>query len=144
MDDAFRKSASAGSVINRTGKSKKSGSFSPSFGVHQGLIKDPNWPPAQMPAEGTAAARRHRRVQIPFVIDVRGDRYDVTGDISQGGAMFLLGNALEQKAVDIVLGDSIARVEVLSISKKGSTFAHHCRFLNTHQGAQVWAAVQAL
>ena len=144
MDDAFRKSASPSSVINRSAKSKKAGRFSPSFGVHQGLIKDPNWPPAEMPEKGTAAARRSKRVLLPFHIVVQGETYPVQGDISEGGAMFLLGNELQQKTVDIKLGDALARVEILSVSKKGKAWAHHCRFLETKKAKLVWAAVQAL
>lgn len=143
MDDGFRKSASPSSVINRTGKSKKAGRFSPSFGVRHGLIKDPNWPPAEMPEKGSASARRSKRVLLPFAIVVQGERYPVTGDISEGGAMFLLGNELQQKTVDIALGDHSARAEILSVSKKGKTWAHHCRFLDAKKARALWAAVQA-
>lgn len=141
MHDAHSKSGSVSSVINRSGRSTASGKFSPSFGVHRGLIKDPNWPPAQFPEHGTAASRRFRRVETKFVISVRGEELEVKGDVSEGGAMFLLDRRLEVKALHVVVGGKAARAEVLSCSKKGNLFAHHCRFTSVDEAQPVWAAV---
>ncbi len=141
MHDAFTKSASVSSVINRTSTSKASGKFSPSFGVRHGLIKDPNWPPAEFPEHGTAASRRFRRIDGAFDVAVRGDVVKVKGDLSQGGAMFLLDRRVETKVVDIGLKGQWARAEVLSTSKKGTLFAHHCRFIDASESQPVWEAI---
>lgn len=141
MHDAFSKAGSVSSVINRTGRSTASGKFSPSFGVHRGLIKDPNWPPAQFPEHGTAASRRFRRVDTSFVVATRGEELSVKGDISEGGAMFLLDRRVDTKVVDVVFNGQSARAEVLSCSKKGHLFAHHCRFLDQSESKPVWQAV---
>ncbi|HEY1088870.1 MAG TPA: PilZ domain-containing protein [Archangium sp.] len=141
MSDVFTKANSVGSVINRKGHSTASGKFSPSFGVRRGLIKDPNWPPAQFPEHGTAASRRFRRVELNFDVELRGESVSVRGDVSQGGAMFLLDRRVETKHVDIVAKGKAARAEVLSTSKKGNAFAHHCRFIDSSESMPVWEAV---
>jgi hypothetical protein len=141
MDNVFTKSNSVGSMINRTGRSTAAGKFSPSFGVRRGLIKDPNWPPAQFPEHGTAASRRFRRVEATFDVALRGEQVRVNGDVSEGGAMFLLDRRVETKVVDVVVQGKAARAEVLSASKKGHFFAHHCRFLDSAESLPVWEAV---
>jgi hypothetical protein len=141
MSDVFTKSSSVGSVIHRQGHSTASGKFSPSFGVRRGLIKDPNWPPAHFPEHGTAASRRFRRVESTFDIALRDEQIEVKGDVSQGGAMFLLNRRLENKHVDIVVKGRSAKVEIVSTSKKGNAFAHHCRFLDISESGPVWEAV---
>lgn len=141
MHDAFTKSSSVSSVINRTAQSKASQKFSPSFGVRRGLIKDPNWPPAEFPEHGSAASRRFRRVELPFEVAVRGEQVAVKGDISEGGAMFLLDRRVETKVVDVVVHGKVARAEVLSTSKKGALFAHHCRFTDSSEALPVWDVV---
>lgn len=143
MDNQFTKAQSISSVINRKTESKPSGKFSPSFGVHRGLIKDPNWPPAEFPEHGTAASRRFRRIESTFGVELRGEALEVTGDISQGGAMFLLDRKVETRVVDIVVNGQAARAEVLSASKKGAVFAHHCRFIDAAEAQPVWEAVAA-
>jgi hypothetical protein len=141
MDNVFTKSTSGSSVIKRVGRSSASGKFSPSFGVHRGLIKDPNWPPAEFPEHGTAASRRFRRVEAKFEVALRGAQVTVQGDVSEGGAMFLLDRRVETKVVDVVVKGKAARAEVLSASKKGSLYAHHCRFLDSAEALPVWEAV---
>lgn len=141
MSDVFTKSSSVASVIHRKGHSSASAKFSPSFGVHHGLIKDPNWPPAQFPEHGTAASRRFRRVEFSFGVELRGEAHQVRGDVSEGGAMFLLDRRVETKNVDIVVKGVVARAEVLSTSKKGASFAHHCRFIDAAEARPVWEAV---
>ena len=141
MSDVFTKSGSISSVINRKGHSTASGKFSPSFGVHRGLIKDPNWPPAEFPEHGTAASRRFRRVEMTFGVELRGETREVHGDVSEGGAMFLLDRRVETKHVDIIVKGVAARAEVLSASKKGASFAHHCRFIDSAEALPVWEAV---
>ncbi len=141
MDNAFTSSNSVGSVARRRVRSKASAKFSPSFGVHRGLIKDPNWPPAEFPEHGTAASRRFRRVETAFDVGLRGESVTVVGDVSQGGAMFLLGRRVETKVVDIMVQGVSARAEVLSTSKKGALWAHHCRFLDAAESMPVWQQV---
>lgn len=141
MSDVFTKAGSVSSVINRKGHSTASGKFSPSFGVHRGLIKDPNWPPAEFPEHGTAASRRFRRVEMQFGVELRGEAHQVRGDVSEGGVMFLLDRKVETKHVDIIVKGLAARAEVLSASKKGTAFAHHCRFIDSAEALPVWEAV---
>jgi hypothetical protein len=141
MSDVFTKSSSVASVINRKGHSTNAGKFSPSFGVRRGLIKDPNWPPHEFPEHGSASSRRFRRVETSFGIELRGEAHDVKGDVSEGGAMFLLDRKLDSKQVDIIVKGHAARAEVLSASKKGNFFAHHCRFLDASESLPVWQAV---
>ena len=141
MTDVFTKSGSVGSVIHRQGQSTASGKFSPSFGVRRGLIKDPNWPPAHFPEHGTAASRRFRRVESTFDLSFRGEQIEVKGDVSQGGAMFVLNRRLDTKQIEIVVKGHKAKAEVLSTSKKGNAFAHHCRFLDVSESGPVWEAV---
>lgn len=142
MHDAHSKSGSiSSSVSKRSTKSTAAGKFSPSFGVRRGLIKDPNWPPAQFPEHGTAASRRFRRVDTKFIISVRGEEAEVKGDVSEGGAMFLLDRRLDAKTVHVVVGGKAARAEILSCSKKGNAYAHHCRFTSADEAQPVWAAV---
>lgn len=141
MSDVFTKSSTISSVINRKGHSLASGRFSPSFGVHRGLIKDPNWPPAQFPEFGTAKARRFRRVEMSFSVELRGATVNVQGDVSEGGAMFLLDHEVDTKVVDVIVTSKVARAEVLSVSRRGNAFAHHCRFVDTAEARPVWEAV---
>ncbi len=143
MHDAFTRATSVQSVINRKGHTSASRKFSPSFGVHHGLIKDPNWPPAVFPEHGTAASRRFRRVEMNFYVELRGETVTVQGDVSAGGAMFLFDRKVETKVVDVVVLGKVARAEVLSISKKGELFAHHCRFIDLGEARPVWDAVAA-
>lgn len=141
MTDVFTKASSVGSVITRQGRSMASGKFSPSFGVHRGLIKDPNWPPARFPEHGTAAARRFRRVELGFEVELRGETASVKGDVSEGGAMFLLDRRVATRHVDIVVKGRVARAEVLSTNEQGNGFAHHCRFIDADEALPVWQAV---
>jgi hypothetical protein len=55
--------------------------------------------------------------------------------------MFLLDRRVETKHVDIVVKGKAARAEVLSASKKGHAFAHHCRFIDSAEALPVWEAV---
>lgn len=141
MDNTFTSAGSFSSVSRRRVRSKASEKFSPSFGVHRGLIKDPNWPPAAMPEGGSAASRRFRRVEAKFDVELRGESVTVVGDISQGGAMFLLSRKVETKVVDIVVQGRAARAEILSTSQKGDLFAHHCRFLDSSESLPVWHTI---
>ena len=141
MSDVFTKSNSVSSVIHRKGHSTAAGKFSPSFGVRRGLIKDPNWPPHEFPEHGSAASRRFRRVEMAFGIELRGEAHQVKGDVSEGGAMFLLEHKVDSKHVEIIVKGHAARAEVLSASKKGNFFAHHCRFLDSSESLPVWEAV---
>ncbi|MFO0595739.1 MAG: PilZ domain-containing protein [Myxococcaceae bacterium] len=141
MHDAFSKSGSVSSVLNRTGRTSPAGKFSPSFGVRHGLIKDPNWPPAEFPEGGSATSRRFRRVEAKFEVSVQGALMPVKGDVSQGGAMFQLDRRLDVKHVDVVVQGKVARAEIVSCSKKGAAFAHHCRFLDIAQSQVVWQVI---
>ena len=80
-------------------------------------------------------------MNLAFGVELRGEAVQVTGDVSEGGAMFLLDRKVETKHVDIVVKGLVARAEVLSASKKGSDFAHHCRFIDSAEALPVWEAV---
>lgn len=141
MDNAFTKASSVSAVSRRRVRSRASEKFSPSFGVHRGLIRDPNWPPAELPEGGSAASRRFRRVEARFDVELRGESVTVVGDVSRGGAMFLLDRRVETKVVDVLVGGRAARAEVLSVSRKGDLYAHHCRFVDAAESMPVWRAV---
>lgn len=142
MDNVFTAAGAVSSVAHRKVESKPNASFSPSFGVHHGLIKDPNWPPASFPEQGTAAARRLRRVAAAFEVAFEGGQAAVTGDISAGGAMFLFERALNTGLVYVLVDGHVARAEVLSAHPKDGKFAHHCRFLDVDEAGAVWHAIE--
>lgn len=143
MDNPFSKSAPASAVTTRRAHSDERKRFSPSYGVHKGYIKDPNWPPAHFPEEGLAAGRRTRRVQFEFVVELGGHEKTVRGDVSSGGAMFLLDERSGEKEVVVAVKAMRARAEVLSVSKKGERWAHHCRFLDSEEGQAVFEAISS-
>lgn len=142
MYDAFSKAATVSPAAHRKLKKSNSAKFSPSYGVHRGLIKDPNWPPAEFPETGTAMSRRNRRVVAKFNVMVDGAPVSVEGDLSLGGAMFTMPTRLGAKSVVLELGGYKAQAEVLSASKKGNTFAHHCRFVDVNESRPLWDIVK--
>jgi len=142
MDDAFSKSGSS-PVTARKAHSESKRRFSPSYGVHKGYIKDPNWPPAHFPEEGMAAARRYRRVEIRFDLELAGEVKSVLGDISAGGAMFLFNESQPGAEVAVIVKGVRARAKVLSVSPKGALFAHHCQFVDAPEGRALFEAVSS-
>lgn len=146
MYDAINKAASAGK--SRTLHTKESRKFSPSYGVRKGFIKDPNWPPPVFPDEGTASMRRSRRVACTFKVQV-GDEAPVatSGDVSLGGAKFILGERVTSRVVDVLVGKadatSKATAEILAILPKGDGFVYHARFVDPAEAAPVWKLVEA-
>lgn len=112
--------------------------FSPSYGVRAGYIKDPNWPPAQIPDDGTAAQRRQLRVKCGFMIRVPGGALAATaGDISAGGAKFTLDAAIGSE-VEVLAGEHVARATVLQVLKGGGQFTYRVRFDDAKAGEQVF------
>src|SRR3954470_22289664 len=105
MDNFFSKAA--GANVNRkfASKSKVAG-FSPSYGVRRGFIKDPNWPPAQFPEEGNAANRRFRRMPASFQVKIgeATESLTVSGNISSGGAMFVMSSVLGSDQIQVTYG----------------------------------------
>ncbi len=111
---------------------------SPSFGVHHGLIRNPNWPPppgVSMPTDRRLA----KRVRYSFQILVGGRAVTVAGDISATGAMFLLERLLPSSHVELAIevpGETQPRRlsgEVIRTSNKGGFIAHHVRFNEPEQ-----------
>jgi len=143
MYDAMTRAGSAGSSIHRKTKKHANAQFSPSWGVHKGLIRDPNWPPAQFPEAGTAAARRSRRIACDFQVKVSGQVLNVHGDISRGGAMFILGERLPASQVVVLYKGHAASAEVISHTTRGAQTAHHLRFIASAEALPLAAAVQA-
>lgn len=142
MDNPFSKSLNS-AVTTRKAHSESKRRFSPSYGVHKGYIKDPNWPPAHFPEEGLAAARRFRRVEIRFDLELAGEVKPVLGDISAGGAMFLFNESRPGAEVVVLLKGVRAKAKVLSVSPKGALFAHHCQFVDASEGRALFEAVSS-
>ena len=138
MDNAFQR-ASTASNPHRKVKDSNYYRFSPSYAVHKGLIRDPNWPPVEFPAEGNAAMRRNRRITCELTATIDGQAHTVKGDISKGGAMFLLPIRTETRMVTVAFGGVSARAMVLSTSKKDGQTAHHARFVDPNEGQAIWA-----
>jgi hypothetical protein len=127
--------------LNRRTRKDEVKKFSPSFGVHAGLIPDPNWPPVQFPDNSVAMQRKHRRVACSFSLEVGGKKTTVQGDVSVGGAMFLLDKPLSVTEVAVEIRGQVARARVLSLNTRGPSVAHHAQFLDPEQGAKVWKAL---
>jgi hypothetical protein len=132
-----------GSNVHRKLKKHSNAQFSPSWGVHKGLIRDPNWPPAQFPTAGTAAARRSRRIACDFQVQVGGKTLNVHGDISRGGAMFTLAERLSATQVLVSYKGRSAAAEVISHTTRGAQTAHHLRFVASAEALPLAAAVEA-
>jgi hypothetical protein len=128
-------------VTKRTAKSQESGRFSPSFGVHHGLIPDPNWPPAHFPDNSVAMQRKHRRVVCDFMLELAGRRVEVHGDVSKGGVMFLAPSAVTATTGVVEVRGVRAEVTILTSNPRGTEFAHHAQFVDAGLGARVWKAL---
>lgn len=142
MYDAFGNGARLRYLNRRTRKDEVK-KFSPSFGVHAGLIPDPNWPPVQFPDNSVAMQRKHRRVACTFSLEVEGKKTVVNGDLSVGGAMFLLTKKLASPEVVIEIRGQSALARVLSSNTRGQGVAHHAQFIDPEDGARVWKALTA-
>jgi hypothetical protein len=141
MDNVFTKAAGASSNRKFANQSKVA-RFSPSYGVRRGFIKDPNWPPAQFPEEGTASSRRLRRMPATFQVGVGETApITVTGNISSGGVMFTMSNVLTRSQVDVRFGTASARAEVIASESKDAQFVYRAQFLDLYAGAAVWMAL---
>jgi len=145
MDDVFSKAPGSGS--NRTFKAKEvRAHFSPSYGVHRGLIKDPSWPPTHFPEDGAAMARRSLRADCSFqVLFDGGAPIKVTGDISDGGARFVAPAHASDSHVQVLVDDRgtqvAARAEILSCHAKGNGFEYRARIPDAVQATALWQAV---
>jgi len=140
MYDAFGNGARLRYLNRRTRKDEVT-KFSPSFGVHAGLIPDPNWPPVQFPDNSVAMQRKHRRVACTFSLQVDGKKTVVNGDVSVGGAMFLLATSLAAPEVTIEIRGHSALARILSSNIRGQAVAHHAQFVDPEEGAKVWKAL---
>ncbi|MCC6337104.1 MAG: hypothetical protein IT380_24310 [Myxococcales bacterium] len=141
MYDALQRAAPLDS--HRKVKKHSNAQFSPSWGVHKGLIGDPNWPPAQFPEAGTAAARRSRRIACDFLVGAGDAQLQVHGDISRGGAMFVLTQRLPVSAVVVSYRGLAASAEVISHTTRGAQTAHHVRFVSSAEALPLAQAVEA-
>jgi hypothetical protein len=134
--------ASGIGATRRKLKTTAAAKFSPSFGVHRGFIRDPNWPPPVMPENSHANARRHLRVAANFTVVLDGLPARVTGDLSRGGAMFLLPRDTGTREVLVQVGVHAARLKVLGVSDRAGQAAYHGQFLDRAESAPLWAAFQ--
>lgn len=141
MYDAMQRATGHG--VRRRLRKRQNSRFSPSYGVHKGLITDPNWPPPEFPEEGTAAARRTKRFSCDFEVHLGAESFAVHGDISLGGAMFLLGRRLDAQRVVVTYKRLQAVAELVSTSTRGKQTAHHFRFLSRSEAQPLAAAVEA-
>lgn len=114
-------------------KEAKPKAVSPSYGVHRGFIRNPNWPPGpgvEMPTD----RRMAKRVRYQFDLLYAGNAIAVNGDLSETGAMFVLDRLMPSKNVEIsvrVPAESEPRRlagEVIRTSYKGQFIAHHVKF----------------
>jgi len=117
----------------RFDKGPKAKPQSPSFGVHNGLIRNPNWPPppgVEMPTD----RRLSPRFAYTFELLYAGRAITVNGDVSATGAMFVLERLMPSANVELSLrvpGEAVPRRvtgEVIRTSYKGEHIAHHVRF----------------
>ncbi len=115
-------------------KGAKAKPVSPSYGVHRGFIRNPNWPPGpgvEMPTDRRLA----KRVRYQFDLLYAGKAIAVSGDVSETGAMFVLDRVMPSKNVEILVrvpAESQPRRlagEVIRTSYKGQFIAHHVKFL---------------
>jgi hypothetical protein len=140
MYDAFGNGARLRYLNRRTRKDEVK-KFSPSFGVHVGLIPDPNWPPVQFPDNSVAMQRKHRRVACTFSLQVEGKKSTVSGDVSVGGVMFLWPQKLGVTEVIVEVRGVSALAKVLSSNQRAEVIAHHAQFVDPVEGAKVWKAL---
>ena len=141
MDNVFNKAAGAGSN-RKFSNVLKVARFSPSWGVRRGLIKDPNWPPAHFPAEGNAASRRFRRMPASFQVRIGGaEPIVVSGNISSGGAMFVMSSVLTSDKIEVCYEGASAHAEVIASESKGSQFMYRAHFVDVSEAASVWMAL---
>ncbi len=146
MYDAISKAAGAS---DRTFKARTvRARFSPSYGVHKGYIQDPNWPPAFYPEDRSANARRSLRIDCAFeVVFSEGAARYVQGDLSRGGARFIVPSRLDEAKVAVLVKDDgasvRARADVLSCAPKGDSFEYRARFADPTEGEAVWTAMLA-
>ena len=138
MYDAFGSGSRPDRVLRRRAHHREVEKFSPSFGVHAGLIPDPNWPPVIIPPDSTAMKRRFRRVRCELVVEVDGSRRRAPGDLSQGGAMVLLEAPLTAAVIGIEFDGMRADARVLSATPEGLLYAHHVQFIDEEAGRAVW------
>ncbi len=144
MDNVFNKAAGAGS--NRKFSTQpKVARFSPSYGVRKGFIKDPNWPPAEFPAEGLATSRRFRRVPAAFQVSVDGaEPITVTGNLSSGGVMFAMPNVLTSQKIEVLFGGHRAAAEVIASEAKGPQFIYRAHFTDLDAAGEIWVALMKI
>ena len=142
MDNVFNKAAGAGSNRKFTHQPKVA-RFSPSYGVRRGFIKDPNWPPAQFPEIGNATDRRFRRMPATFQVRI-GDASEpltVTGNISSGGAMFVMQSVLGSEKIEVTYGGAMAHAEVIASESKGGQFMYRAHFTDENEASTLWMAL---
>lgn len=143
MYDAFDRSNRSSFPHRRGGKAHKKPFTAASFGVRHGFIADPNWPPAQFPAKGSAHQRRQLRVPASFAVSLDGAApFHVTGNLSLGGAMFLLPDARSPQSLEVISGDARAHAQVLHTRALPSgAVAHHVCFLDAQQARHLWESL---
>lgn len=141
MDNVFNKAAGASSN-RKFGDGPKVSRFSPSYGVRKGFIKDPNWPPAEFPAEGLATDRRFRRIPASFEVSVGGsEAIKVTGNLSSGGVMFAMANVLTSEKIEVAFNGHKAAAEVIASESKGARFIYRARFTDLDAAGEIWVAL---
>lgn len=123
------------------------GTIPASYGVRHGIIKDPNWPPEQIPSEGLATRRRSLRVNAALRLRIAGSaQVTCEGDISEGGIRFVLPLSASAQRVELVApvlggGEARAEVQVLYERLTPEGVVHHARFRNGAEALPVWQAV---
>lgn len=88
-------------------------------------------------------ARRARRVPASFTVIAGGLPARVHGDLSSGGAMFVLPRTFQDGEVLVQFGEQAARLKLLATSTRDGLTAHHGCFIVPEDGAAVWEALCA-
>jgi hypothetical protein len=144
MEDAF--SGSGG--LRHTRKFAKAGrSYSPSYGVKKGLIRDPHWPAPLTDGEGASPRRQSLRVPTTFEVHSSSSKFTVQGDLSVGGAMFVAPNRIEDEYVVIVPEKDHtirARGKIIGRRTEANGVVHHVRFDDEPETAQIERLVAKL
>lgn len=141
MYDVFGNSS--GLQAKRRFKKRPALALSSSFGVRNGFVAGAERP---LPA-GVENLRAARRLPLTFEVGLEGKRLRVAGDLSAGGAMFLLPYAAGSHQVEVffrVPGEGEERRvqgQLLACYTRGRRFAHHVRFVQV-QADQLAAAIE--
>lgn len=146
MYDAISASNSERVIYRRRIKHHEGPLTAASYGVRHGLIADPSFPSFVPTDEGYAVRRRHQRIEARFRVRINGGvLVPVSGNVSEGGAMFVLARSEVKNTVELVASvggaEKRAKVEVVKTRSSRKGIVHHVRFADLRDAAPVWKAI---